>query len=147
MTIDLTKFEKGNRAKGDYSKNLTKLEGRLERIQAAHIMHGKSAIIAIEGWDASGKGRAIQRLTASWDPRYYQVWPISAPSKAELAHHFLWRFKQRLPGTGELNIFDRTWYGRVLVERVRATVQFKTGVAPMIKSMRSKQSWSRMARR
>jgi AMP-polyphosphate phosphotransferase len=118
MTIDLTKFEKGNHHGGDYSKDLVKLESRLERIQAAYIMHSKSAVIAIEGWDASGKGGAIQRMTASWDPRYYQVWPIGAPSKTELAHHFLWRFKQRLPGTGELAIFDRTWYGRVLVERV-----------------------------
>jgi AMP-polyphosphate phosphotransferase len=118
MTIDLAKFEKGRRYKGDYSKVLKSLEDRLERIQAAYIMHGKSAVIAFEGWDASGKGGAIQRLTASWDPRYYEVWPISAPSKTELAHHFLWRFKQRLPASGELHIFDRTWYGRVLVERM-----------------------------
>ena len=118
MTIDLSKFEKGAACKGDYAKSLAKLEARLERIQAAHIIHGKSAIIAFEGWDASGKGGAIQRLTASWDPRYYEVWPIAAPTKVELAHHFLWRFKKRLPGPGEINVFDRTWYGRVLVERI-----------------------------
>lgn len=118
MTIDLTKFEKGSAYKGDYAKDLAKLEDRLDRIQAAYITQRKSAIIAFEGWDASGKGGAIQRLSAAWDPRYFEVWPIAAPTKEELAHHFLWRFKQRLPGAGEINIFDRTWYGRVLVERV-----------------------------
>jgi AMP-polyphosphate phosphotransferase len=118
MEYDLSELEKGAPCKGNYGKELTKLEDRLERIQSAYIMHGKSAVIAIEGWDASGKGGAIQRLTASWDPRYYEVWPISAPSKSELAHHFLWRFKQRLPQSGDINIFDRTWYGRVLVERI-----------------------------
>ncbi len=118
MTIALNGFEKGAAYKGKYVRDLAVLEERLQRIQAACIIHGKSAVIAFEGWDASGKGGAIQRLTASWDPRYYEVWPIAAPSKVERAHHFLWRFKTRLPGAGEINIFDRTWYGRVLVERV-----------------------------
>jgi polyphosphate kinase 2 (PPK2 family) len=118
MTIDLNSFEQGARYKGGYAKDLAKLEDRLDRIQAAYITHKKSAVIAFEGWDASGKGGAIQRLSAAWDPRYYEVWPIAAPSKEELAHHFLWRFKQKLPDAGEINIFDRTWYGRVLVERV-----------------------------
>ncbi|MEY2928171.1 MAG: hypothetical protein RL367_2648, partial [Pseudomonadota bacterium] len=77
-----------------------------------------SAIIAFEGWDASGKGGAISRLTACWDPRWYEVWPIAAPDAEEKARHFLWRFWKRLPGKGEINVFDRTWYGRVLVERV-----------------------------
>ena len=118
MAIDLTDFEKGAGYDGDYDKDVLKLEARLEKIQAAHIIHGKSAIIAFEGWDASGKGGAIQRLTACWDPRWYEVWPIGAPTTEERERHFLWRFWRGLPARGEINIFDRTWYGRVLVERV-----------------------------
>lgn len=118
MAIDLKDFEDGKDYAGDYEADLAALTSRLERIQVAHIIHGKSAIIAIEGWDASGKGGAIQRLTASWDPRYYEVWPIAAPTEEERVRHFLWRFWKRLPGAGEINVFDRTWYGRVLVERV-----------------------------
>jgi AMP-polyphosphate phosphotransferase len=118
MAIDLTDFEHGLSHDGDYDADLAVLEARLEKIQVAHIVHGKSAIIAFEGWDASGKGGAIQRLTACWDPRWYEVWPISAPTEEERVRHFLWRFWKRLPGAGEINVFDRTWYGRVLVERV-----------------------------
>jgi AMP-polyphosphate phosphotransferase len=118
MTINLSKFERGAKFTGDYAAELGRLQQRLERIQSAHIIHGRSAIVAIEGWDASGKGGAIQRLTASWDPRYFQVWPIGAPTEEERVRHFLWRFWSRLPGRGEINVFDRTWYGRVLVERI-----------------------------
>jgi AMP-polyphosphate phosphotransferase len=118
MAIDLKDFEQGAEYAGDYDADLAALQSRLARIQAAYIIHGRSAIIAVEGWDASGKGGAIQRLTAEWDPRYFQVWPISAPNEEERVRHFLWRFWKRLPGRGEINVFDRTWYGRVLVERV-----------------------------
>lgn len=118
MAINLSEFERGADYDGDYDADVAKLTARLERIQAAHIIHGKSAIIAVEGWDASGKGGSIQRLTASWDPRWYEVWPVCAPSEEERVRHFLWRFWKRLPGRGEINVFDRTWYGRVLVERV-----------------------------
>ena len=118
MAIDLKDFEAGKDYDGDYDGDILKLEARLEKIQVAHIVHGKSAIIAFEGWDASGKGGAIQRLTACWDPRWYEVWPIAAPTEEEHVRHFLWRFWKRLPGAGEINVFDRTWYGRVLVERV-----------------------------
>jgi AMP-polyphosphate phosphotransferase len=118
MTIDLKDFESGKKYGGDYDADLLAVQERLARIQVAHIIHGKSAIIAVEGWDASGKGGAISRLTSGWDPRYFQVWPIAAPSEEERIRHFLWRFWKRLPGKGEINIFDRTWYGRVAVERV-----------------------------
>ncbi|MBA3897127.1 MAG: polyphosphate kinase [Sphingomonadaceae bacterium] len=118
MAIDLKDFEKGADYDGDYKDDLVALEARLERVQAAYIMHGKSAVVAFEGWDASGKGGAIQRLTASWDPRYYEVWPIAAPTDEERERHFLWRFWKRLPAQGEIVVYDRTWYGRVLVERV-----------------------------
>ena len=118
MAIDLSDFESGADYDGDYDADLKALTDRLARIQAAYIARGKSAIIAFEGWDASGKGGAIQRLTASWDPRWYEVWPIGAPTSEERERHFLWRFWKGLPARGEINIFDRTWYGRVLVERV-----------------------------
>jgi AMP-polyphosphate phosphotransferase len=120
MAIDLRDFENGNEYAGDYDADLEKLQERLAKIQVAHIMHGQSAIIAFEGWDASGKGGAISRLTSLLDPRWFQVWPISAPTEEERERHFLWRFWTRLPARGEINIFDRTWYGRVLVERVEA---------------------------
>jgi AMP-polyphosphate phosphotransferase len=118
MTINLNDFESGKKYDGDYDADLLALQARLARIQVAHIIHGKSAIIAMEGWDAAGKGGAHSRLTASWDPRFFEVWPIAAPTEEERVRHFLWRFWKRLPGKGEINLFDRTWYGRVLVERV-----------------------------
>lgn len=118
MTIDLTQFERGDDYDGDYDADLKALQGRLERIQAAHIIHGRSAVVAFEGWDASGKGGAIGRLTSPWDPRHYEVWPIAAPTTEERTRHFLWRFWAKLPAAGAINVFDRTWYGRVLVERV-----------------------------
>jgi AMP-polyphosphate phosphotransferase len=118
MAIDLKDFESGKDFDGDYDAELARLQERLARIQVAHIMHGQSAIIAFEGWDASGKGGAISRLASTLDPRWYEVWPIAAPTEEERERHFLWRFWKRLPARGEINIFDRTWYGRVLVERV-----------------------------
>ncbi|WHU03947.1 polyphosphate kinase [Sphingomonas sp. NIBR02145] len=118
MTIDLSDYEKGEKLHGNYEKALAKVQKRLSHIHYAHIVHRRRAIVAFEGWDAAGKGGIIQRLTAEWDPRYYEVWPISAPTQEELAHHFLWRFWRRLPAQHNIAIFDRTWYGRVLVERV-----------------------------
>ncbi|SNS23185.1 Polyphosphate kinase 2, PPK2 family [Sphingomonas laterariae] len=118
MTIDLSDYETGAKFDGDYDEALEAVQERLARIQVAHIVHGRRAIIVFEGWDAAGKGGTVQRLTANWDPRYFEVWPIAAPTEEEKERHFLWRFWTRLPGRGEINIFDRSWYGRVLVERV-----------------------------
>lgn len=118
MTIDLSEYEKGKKYDGDYDADLAKLQKRLEHIQVAHIVRGRAAVVMMEGWDAGGKGGAIQRMTAEWDPRHFEVYPISAPTGEELARHFLWRFWRKLPSTGEIAIFDRSWYGRVLVERV-----------------------------
>jgi polyphosphate kinase 2 (PPK2 family) len=118
MPLTLSDYESGARHAGDYEADLAALQERLSRILVAHIVHGRRAAIVFEGWDAAGKGGAIQRLTAGWDPRHYSVWPIAAPSREEKERHFLWRFWKRLPGAGEIAIFDRSWYGRVLVERV-----------------------------
>jgi polyphosphate kinase 2 (PPK2 family) len=116
--MKLSDYETGAKYPGDYNKDLEALQDRLGRILVSHILHKRRSLIVLEGWDAAGKGGAIQRITAGWDPRAYQVWPIAAPTAEERARHFLWRFWKRLPGLGEIGIFDRSWYGRVLVERV-----------------------------
>lgn len=118
-SIDLSDYEEGGKV-DDYADRLTALQERLGHIQTAHIIHKRRAIIVFEGWDAAGKGGIIKRLTAEWDPRYFEVWPISAPTPEELSHHFLWRFWRRLPAQHNIAVFDRSWYGRVLVERVEA---------------------------
>jgi polyphosphate kinase 2 (PPK2 family) len=79
---------------------------------------GPPICIAFEGWDASGKGGAIKRLVSPLDPRHVRVVQFAAPTPDEKRHHFLWRFWPSLPGWGGMAVFDRTWYGRVLVERV-----------------------------
>ena len=116
--INLWDYEGGAPYKGDYKADLKALQERLSRLFVANLLHKKKAIIVCEGWDAAGKGGAIQRMTAQCDPRAYRVWPISAPSEEEKAHHYLWRFWRRIPKGGQVAIFDRSWYGRVLVERV-----------------------------
>jgi AMP-polyphosphate phosphotransferase len=117
--IDLGDYEdRGSINDEHYEKQLKVLQYKLQVIQSAYITQGLRAMVALEGWDASGKGGLIQRLTAELDPRFTKVWSIGAPTREELAHHFLWRFWTRLPASRELAVFDRSWYGRVLVERV-----------------------------
>ncbi len=118
MPITLADFETGAKHAGEYSDDLTRLQEALAQQQAAAIVHGRPVIVLVEGWDASGKGGVIQRLCAEWDPRYFEVFPIAAPSDEEKRRHFLYRFWKRLPGKGEIAVFDRSWYGRVLVERI-----------------------------
>jgi polyphosphate kinase 2 (PPK2 family) len=122
MAINLWDYEAGVPFEGDYDAALADLQKRLSHLFVANEVHKRKAVILCEGWDAAGKGGAIQRLTAECDPRTYKVWPISAPTEDELAHHYLWRFWRRLPRAGEIAILDRTWYGRVLVERVEGIV-------------------------
>lgn len=105
-------------AKADYKAALPAAQGRLARLQREAAERGISTVCVFEGWDAAGKGGAIRRLTHALDARRYSVFPIAAPSEEERAHHYLWRFWQRLPPPGCVSIFDRSWYGRVLVERV-----------------------------
>jgi polyphosphate kinase 2 (PPK2 family) len=118
MSIKLADYEKGRDFKGDFDATLEALQKRIEKIQVAHIIHKKRSVVMLEGWDAAGKGGIIKRATALLDPRYYKVWPIGAPTEEERGHHFLWRFWARLPANQHIAIFDRSWYGRVLVERV-----------------------------
>jgi polyphosphate kinase 2 (PPK2 family) len=118
MAIELSQYEAGTPLKGSYGRQLANLEERLSRLLVAHVLHRRRTLIVVEGWDASGKGGAIQRLTCKWDPRHYSVWPIAKPTEEEKGRHFLWRFWTKLPAPGRVAVFDRSWYGRVLVERV-----------------------------
>jgi polyphosphate kinase 2 (PPK2 family) len=105
-------------AREEYERELERLQEEVYALQIRSFLAGRRSIVVFEGWDAAGKGGAIKRLTALMDPRGYKVWPIAAPREEDRRHHWLWRFWRRLPETGELAVFDRSWYGRVLVERV-----------------------------
>lgn len=102
----------------EYEGLLNKYQKRLNELH--NIVYRKKipVIIAYEGWDAAGKGGNIKRITESLDPRGFEVHPIASPEPHEKARHYLWRFWNRLPKTGHIAIFDRTWYGRVMVERL-----------------------------
>lgn len=101
-----------------YKKKLKNLQKKIDTYQ--NILYKKKIpmIVAFEGWDAAGKGGAIKRFTEAMDPRGYVVNSVSAPNDIEKAHHYLWRFWIKLQKAGHVTIFDRTWYGRVLVERI-----------------------------
>lgn len=101
-----------------YDKRLKPLQHQMRTIELAFRRTGGRACIVFEGWDAAGKGGTIRRITSEMDPRGFQVWPIAAPRPEFAGRHYLERFWQRLPGPGVIGIFDRSWYGRVLVERV-----------------------------
>jgi polyphosphate:AMP phosphotransferase len=104
--------------KSDYKKQLKECQARLNKLHRKALKKKISTILLFEGADAAGKGGAIRRITAALDARHYQVIPIAAPTDEERAHHYLWRFWRHLSRAGRINIFDRSWYGRVLVERV-----------------------------
>ncbi len=105
-------------SKKAYHEELDALQLQLLQIQRAYHRNGQRAMVVFQGWDASGKGGAIRRLTEKLDPRGVRVHSIAAPSEEERSRHHLWRFWQRVPIPGRIAIFDRSWYGRVLVERV-----------------------------
>jgi AMP-polyphosphate phosphotransferase len=108
-----------------YQQKLGKLQIAMLEIEEIYRVERRRGIIALEGWDASGKSGAIQRLIEKLDPRWVQVWSIGRPTPEEQGRHYLWRFWQRLPPPGQIAIFDRTWYGRVLVERVEGLARPK----------------------
>ena len=113
-TVDTTK----TLSKAAFKKQMLEQQGRLNRLQRKAQEKGRSTILLFEGWDAAGKGGAIRRVTSALDPRAYRVVPIAAPTDEERARHYLWRFWRHLSRAGRVTIFDRSWYGRVLVERV-----------------------------
>ncbi len=102
----------------DYEKQLDKLQLALMKYQQALYQTGRRAIIVFEGTDAAGKGGVVRRLIEKMDSRGYRVYSIGPPTPEEKANHYLLRFWQKLPDVGQLVVFDRSWYGRVLVERV-----------------------------
>lgn len=102
----------------EYKKKKKDLQKRLLTLQNKMYLKRVPVVLAFEGWDAGGKGGAIKRLTQAMDPRGYEVVPVAAPNDIEKAHHYLWRFWDKIPKAGHMAIFDRTWYGRVLVERI-----------------------------
>jgi AMP-polyphosphate phosphotransferase len=114
----LSSLDMTRRATKSVDDEIEKLQGRLNRLQRQARGLGVSSILVFEGWDAAGKGGAIRRITASLDARDYRVIPIAAPTDEERAQHYLWRFWRHLGRAGRVTIFDRSWYGRVLVERV-----------------------------
>jgi len=93
-------------------------QGKLHQLAWAAYQKKVSTVIVYEGWDAAGKGGEIRRMTQAMDARLYRVISIAAPTDEEFAHHYLWRFWRHIPRAGRVTIYDRSWYGRVLVERV-----------------------------
>jgi polyphosphate kinase 2 (PPK2 family) len=104
---------------GDYERELKELQSKLAIAVRRAKFRKHALVLAFEGMDAAGKGGSIRRVTRALDARQYQVVPVSAPTPEELAHPYLWRFWKAVPPQGEITIYDRSWYGRVLVERVR----------------------------
>jgi len=102
----------------DYDALREKWLGRLNRAVRAALAADRAIVFAFEGWDAAGKGGAIRRLTSAIDPRDYRVIPVAKPTVEEKHAHFLWRFWRDIPRNGRMVVFDRSWYGRVLVERL-----------------------------
>jgi polyphosphate kinase 2 (PPK2 family) len=104
--------------KDEYVEQLIRHQVALGQLGYQVYVQKRPVIMVFEGWDAAGKGGNIKRITEKLDPRGYVVHSIAAPAGEDKTHHYLWRFWRRLPETGEIAIFDRSWYGRILVERV-----------------------------
>ena len=105
-------------SKEEYENEMERFKGSLRDLQYLAFQKKIPVIILFEGWDAAGKGGAIIRLTQALNPRGYVVEPVGVPLASEMLHHYLWRFYMRFPERGSFTIFDRSWYGRVLVERI-----------------------------
>ena len=105
-------------SKKEYRKELALGQARLAKVHAEALQRKIPIILVFEGPDAAGKGGSIRQITETLDARYYKLYPFAAPTDIENAHHYLWRFWSCVPRAGRMSIFDRSWYGRVLVERV-----------------------------
>ena len=104
----------------DYERRLVSMQATLQAIQQAYLGSGERAVVVLEGWDTAGKGGVIRRLGWALDPRSFKVHPIFAPSSHERGQHYLQRFWEKLPEHGQIVVFDRSWYGRVLVSAWKA---------------------------
>ena len=116
--LDHLDLDKQIREKSEYREKLRALQLKLLHAQRLLQESPKSLVLVFEGPDAAGKGGVIKRLTERLDPRLVRVWSVVKPTEEEKNHHYLWRFWNKIPSTGQTAIFDRSWYGRVLVERV-----------------------------
>ena len=117
-TLDKVEMIEGPIDEKTYEHEITKLQKKLLDIQIHHLHSGGRAIVCLDGWDAAGKGGMIERVIYGLEPKSVHVWRIGAPTPEEQGRHYLWRFWDRLPARGNWAVFDRTWYGRVLVERI-----------------------------
>lgn len=115
----------GKMSRARYQKAFPPLQERLRQLQYQLKDAEVPTVVVFEGWDASGKGTVIQRLTERLDPRAFRAYPGSPPSELEQRYHWLWRYQVRLPEDGQIALFDHSWYGRVLVERVEKLVKKK----------------------
>jgi polyphosphate kinase 2 (PPK2 family) len=113
--VDLTQRIEDDKS---YERQINEAQLRLLRLQAQFKKSGQRAMLVFEGWDASGKGGAIKRMIEVLDPRQFRVWPIAAPYPRDQSKHYLYRFWEKLPDPSNWAFFDRSWYGRVLVERI-----------------------------
>ena len=113
-TVDLSK----KLPRAEYRAQLRTYQAQLNRLTRQAREVGLTSVLVFEGWDAAGKGGVIRRLITAMDPVNFQIVPIAAPTEEEKAHHYLWRFWRHLPPAGRVLIFDRSWYGRILVERI-----------------------------
>lgn len=102
----------------DHERRLGSMQSTMQSIQQAYLGTQERAVVVLEGWDTAGKGGIVRRLGWALDPRSFKVYPIAAPLPHERGQHYLQRFWQKLPDPGQIVVFDRSWYGRVLVERV-----------------------------
>ena len=118
MPIDLTEFERGAPLSGNAAEALALLAERLAQLQLSQIVHRKRAIILFEGWVASGKKHALRRLTGAWDPSHFRVRTVAGTEEADDERHWLAPFWSRLPAPGDTAIFYRSWYRRIIEQRV-----------------------------
>jgi polyphosphate kinase 2 (PPK2 family) len=118
MILDKVDTTQAIKDKKEYRQRLYSLQVRMRELEFEIFKQRLPVIILYEGWDAGGKGGNIKRVVENLDPRGYSVIPIAAPQGEERTHHYLWRFWKHIPKAGHIAVFDRSWYGRVMVERV-----------------------------
>lgn len=125
MPIELTQYERGEPFNGDAEAAITALQDRLARLQTSQIVHRKRAIILFEGWVASGKRAALRRLAGALDPSHLRVYAVGGADEADDERHWLAPFWSRLPAAGDTAIFSRSWYRRIIEQRVFGKVSDK----------------------
>ena len=124
----------------EYEPRLRSMQNTLQLVQQAYLGTSERAVVVLEGWDTAGKGGVVRRLGWALDPRSFKVHPISAPSPRERTQHYLQRFWERLPEQGQIVLFDRSWYGRVLVERVEELADAAGGGSGVVRRIEEKFS-------